>query len=369
MLAACRVIPIRNGPTPVGEARSKSRPGPRRHGQERRFESPPTHPIPGLHPPSLDRFGRCAAARRASVPARDIDRNRDPCRTATPPATGVGDALPPCSAVSRPRPRSGGRGPPPPVGSPGGLTSLRFTPTAPAASAAWFLRPAPSHSARLLRAMLAPGHPPRDESVDWTTLVARHSRSSGAPGAATPPTRSSTPLVVTGEHDVFLSPWRLAPAVHGTLGAELGVVPEAGHRPRHWMSGVARCSRVLWAGPRALWGGRRRPPGERRARPRPPGSARGDVFARGCQGGAMRPAVAVRRAAAPSRPGTGGWARELPSGAGRWERLLWRGPLRQVSCSPSRGWAVSTPRHNGAEDPGMFRSVGKILHSLIKKSR
>ncbi|MFG3165101.1 alpha/beta fold hydrolase [Streptomyces sp. NPDC048232] len=111
--------------------------------------------------------------------------------------------------------------------SPGGLTRLRLTPTVLAASAAWFLRPAPSRSARLLRAMLAPGHPPRDELVDWMTLVARHSRSSGAPNAATLATRSLTPLVVTGEHDVFLPPRRLGPAVRGTLGAELGVVSEA----------------------------------------------------------------------------------------------------------------------------------------------
>jgi pimeloyl-ACP methyl ester carboxylesterase len=122
--------------------------------------------------------------------------------------------------------------------SPGGLTRLRLTPTVLAASAAWFLRPAPTHSARLLRAMLAPGHPPREELVSWMTLVARHSRSSGAPGAATLPARSIPRLVVTGEHDVFLPPRRLGPAVRGSLGTELGVVPEAGHlvveeRPEH----------------------------------------------------------------------------------------------------------------------------------------
>ncbi len=113
--------------------------------------------------------------------------------------------------------------------SPGGLTRLRLTPTVLAASAAWFLVPAPSHSARLLRAMLAPGRPPREELVDWMTLVARHSRSSGAPGAAALPARSIPRLVVTGEHDVFLPPQRLGPAVRGSLGAELGVVSAAGH--------------------------------------------------------------------------------------------------------------------------------------------
>ncbi|KOT77285.1 alpha/beta hydrolase [Streptomyces rimosus subsp. pseudoverticillatus] len=110
--------------------------------------------------------------------------------------------------------------------SPGGLSRLRLTPTVPAA---WFLRPGPTHSTRLLRAMLAPGHSPREELVDWMTLVARHARSSGAPGAATLPARSIPRLVVTGEHDVFLPPRRLAPPVRAMLGAELGVISEAGH--------------------------------------------------------------------------------------------------------------------------------------------
>ncbi|MDO0916593.1 alpha/beta hydrolase [Streptomyces sp. DT2A-34] len=113
--------------------------------------------------------------------------------------------------------------------SPGGLTRLRLTPTVLAASAAWFLRPAPTHSARLLRTMLAPGRPPRTELVNWMTLVARHSRSSGAPGAATLPAQLIPRLVVTGEHDVFLPPRRLGPAARATLSAELGVVSEAGH--------------------------------------------------------------------------------------------------------------------------------------------
>lgn len=113
--------------------------------------------------------------------------------------------------------------------SPGGLTRLRLTPTVLAASTAWFLRPAPTHSARLLRAMVAPGYQPREDLVTWMTLVARHSRSSGAPGTAVLPTRPIPRVVVTGEHDVFLPPKRLITAVQSTLGTELGVVPEAGH--------------------------------------------------------------------------------------------------------------------------------------------
>lgn len=113
--------------------------------------------------------------------------------------------------------------------SPAGLTRLRLTPAVLAASTAWFLRPEPTHSARLLRVMLAPGHSPREDLVDWMTLVARHTRSSGAPRAAVLPARAVPRLVVTGEHDVFLPPRRLGPAVRGTLGTELGVVSEAGH--------------------------------------------------------------------------------------------------------------------------------------------
>lgn len=113
--------------------------------------------------------------------------------------------------------------------SPGGLTRLRVTPAVLAASAAWFLRPARAHSARLLRAMLGPGRPPREELVRWMTLVARHSRSSGAPGTAAPPPRTVPRLVVSGEHDTFLPPRRLGRAVRGALGTGLDVVPGAGH--------------------------------------------------------------------------------------------------------------------------------------------
>src|SRR5699024_3381651 len=83
--------------------------------------------------------------------------------------------------------------------------------------------------ARLLRVMLAPGHAPRDELVAWMTLVARHTRSSGAPALAMPPGRSTPTTVVVGEHDVFLPPRRLRPAVRRAVGVELGVVPDAGH--------------------------------------------------------------------------------------------------------------------------------------------
>ncbi|WP_354379549.1 alpha/beta hydrolase [Streptomyces sp. PvR034] len=113
--------------------------------------------------------------------------------------------------------------------SPGGLGRLRLAPGLLAVCAAWFIRPTPARSARLLRAMLAPGHQPRGELVEWMTLVARHSRSSGAPGSAELPSRTVARLVATGAHDTFLPPRRLYPVVHATLDTELHVIPDAGH--------------------------------------------------------------------------------------------------------------------------------------------
>ncbi len=113
--------------------------------------------------------------------------------------------------------------------SPGGLGRLRLTPRLLGVSAAWFVRPTPARSTRLLQAMLAPGHQPREELVEWMTLVARHSRSSGAPGVADLPARAVPRLVTTGAHDTFLPPRRLAPAVRTMLGTDLHVIPDAGH--------------------------------------------------------------------------------------------------------------------------------------------
>ncbi|MGW8356882.1 alpha/beta fold hydrolase [Streptomyces wedmorensis] len=115
------------------------------------------------------------------------------------------------------------------LASPGGLTKLRLTPGVLAASAAWFMRPAPAHSARLLRAMHGPGHRPREALVDWMTLVSRHARSSGAPGAAEFPARAVPRVVVNGSHDVFLPLKRLRPAARTRLGVDLDVIDGAGH--------------------------------------------------------------------------------------------------------------------------------------------
>jgi len=61
------------------------------------------------------------------------------------------------------------------------------------------------------------------------TLVAKHSRSSGAPGLVEPPILPVPRRVVSGDHDVFLPVERLRPAVRRTLGVDLEILAGAGH--------------------------------------------------------------------------------------------------------------------------------------------
>lgn len=98
-----------------------------------------------------------------------------------------------------------------------------------AASAAGYLRPTAKRSTGLLKTMLAPGHRPRTELVEWMTLVAQHARSSAAPGRVHPSPAAAPTLAVVGEHDTFLPPQRLRPALRSTLDIGLSVVPDAGH--------------------------------------------------------------------------------------------------------------------------------------------
>jgi len=113
--------------------------------------------------------------------------------------------------------------------APAGLTGLRVTPALLVAAVGWTVFPRPATSARLLRVMHAPGHLPREAVVEWMTLIARHASSTGAPGLAKLPARAVRRLIVTGDRDVFLPPKRLEPAVRKLLGAELGVLADAGH--------------------------------------------------------------------------------------------------------------------------------------------
>jgi pimeloyl-ACP methyl ester carboxylesterase len=117
--------------------------------------------------------------------------------------------------------------------NPAGFVGAKVTAPLLAVTAPWVLRPTRERSARLLRSMLGPGHEPPDALVDWLTLVARHTRTTGAPGplpAASVRRWRSTPVVVAaGEHDRLFAPARLRGPVRDVLGAELALIGDAGH--------------------------------------------------------------------------------------------------------------------------------------------
>jgi hypothetical protein len=80
---------------------------------------------------------------------------------------------------------------------------------------------------------VTPGQEPPETEVEWMTLMADTCRTTLAP----PPLpaellscRNERPCVVgVGEHDRFLPPRRLAPAVQRTMGLELRVIAGMGH--------------------------------------------------------------------------------------------------------------------------------------------
>jgi len=116
---------------------------------------------------------------------------------------------------------------------PAGLVRLRVSPRVLRSTLPWLLRPTEARSRALIQHMLGPGGRPDSGLVDWMTLVARHTRVSGAPGPFPAPITArwhSTPRVVmSGEHDCFLPPPRLGPAARTRLGIDLTVLAGLGH--------------------------------------------------------------------------------------------------------------------------------------------
>jgi pimeloyl-ACP methyl ester carboxylesterase len=116
---------------------------------------------------------------------------------------------------------------------PAGLVRLRVSTAVLAATLPWLLRPTPARSARLLQHMHAATRRPTDDAVEWMTLVARGTRTAGAPGplpAATVSRWRAIPRrVLSGEQDCFLPVPRLQVAVRAQLGTELQTLPVAGH--------------------------------------------------------------------------------------------------------------------------------------------
>jgi pimeloyl-ACP methyl ester carboxylesterase len=117
--------------------------------------------------------------------------------------------------------------------SPAGFIRLTVDPTLTLASARWLLRPTTEHTRLMLRLFVAPGTDPPATEVEWMTLMAGSCHTTLAP----PPLpaellarRADRPCVVgVGEHDRFLPPRRLAPAVHRTMNLDIRVFPGAGH--------------------------------------------------------------------------------------------------------------------------------------------
>ncbi|MGY1884960.1 alpha/beta fold hydrolase [Blastococcus sp. SYSU DS0753] len=116
---------------------------------------------------------------------------------------------------------------------PAGLVRLRVGSAVLAATVPWLLRPTPARSARLLQHLHAPNRRPADDAVEWMTLVARGTRTAGAPGplpAATVRRWRAVPRrVLSGEKDCFLPVPRLRASVRTQLDTEVQLLPDAGH--------------------------------------------------------------------------------------------------------------------------------------------
>jgi pimeloyl-ACP methyl ester carboxylesterase len=121
---------------------------------------------------------------------------------------------------------------------PAGLRRLSVTPKVLAATLPWLRRSDARSAARLLRMMMAPGGQPDDDLVEWMALVGRHVRSSMAPPALDEAALSRLAGVsidiLSGEHDVFLPPEKLAEAAARRLGdGSFTVIQGAGHLLPH----------------------------------------------------------------------------------------------------------------------------------------
>jgi pimeloyl-ACP methyl ester carboxylesterase len=141
----------------------------------------------------------------------------------------VGNSLGAAVALAARSPRIAARA----LVSPAGFIRLSVDPRLAVASSVWLLRPTPGHTRRMLRLFVAPGAQPPETEVAWMALMARCCRTTLAPPPLSPETLArcaEQPCVVgVGEHDRFLPPRRLVPAVHRTLNLDVRVFPGVGH--------------------------------------------------------------------------------------------------------------------------------------------
>ncbi len=176
---------------------------------------------PGLSDPRRPRRARLAWYGRAldeTLAAMDADG-----------VVLVGNSLGAAVALAADSPRIEARA----LVSPAGFIRLTVDPTLAQASAGWLLRPTAENTRRMLRLFVAPGADPPETEVEWMALMAASCRTTLAP----PPLpaellarRAERPCVVgVGEHDRFLPPRRLAPAVRRAMNLDVRIFPGVGH--------------------------------------------------------------------------------------------------------------------------------------------
>lgn len=117
--------------------------------------------------------------------------------------------------------------------SPAGLVRVKVGPAVLRASVPWLLRPTRTRSRALLSLMSGPAWSPDPALVEWMTLCARETRTSGAPGPLPAEVlarwRGRPVRVLVGEHDCFFPASRVSSAARDRLGVEAQVLPGLGH--------------------------------------------------------------------------------------------------------------------------------------------
>lgn len=118
--------------------------------------------------------------------------------------------------------------------APAGLAAVRMSGAILRTALPWMLRPAAPRSASLLRLMSATADAGPDPAlVEWMTLVARDTRSTGAPGPLPDHVldrwQGRPVTVLVGESDCFFPPDRVRAPARAKLGVAIDVLAGVGH--------------------------------------------------------------------------------------------------------------------------------------------
>ncbi|HEX6248236.1 MAG TPA: alpha/beta hydrolase [Nocardioidaceae bacterium] len=117
--------------------------------------------------------------------------------------------------------------------SPAGVAPVRMSSGILRTALPWMVRPTPTRSQALLQLMSGTDAEPDPALVAWMTLVARDSRSTGAPGPLPDDLlsrwRGHDVVLAVGSHDCFFPPDRLRPGAQARLGVGVEVLAGRGH--------------------------------------------------------------------------------------------------------------------------------------------